>query len=223
MRTSTPLRSTSLAAAGLLGTLCAITLSTGVSQQRFEWAAAPDVYAAALAHDAAWLRAIVAVDDCFVAAYVAATIFLATTLARGRWQPLHVCMAAGGVAAGLLDLHENHQLLTMLRWVELRMPLDAERILSRSDLSQLKWLVGHVTFVLVGLALPPTKNAAQRAFRASLLFVQLPIGVLGWCVASETATQALLWLRYGAFLSGFALIAWLAPRDGAAIATGAPA
>lgn len=217
------LRSASTAAAVLLATLCAITLITGVSQQHFEWVHAPAVYAADLVRDAGWLRAIVAIDDLFIIAYVTATVALATSLCRERWTVLHVLIVGGGVAAGLLDFEENHQLLALTRWAELELAIPVEVILRRSDLSQLKWMLGHAAFVLVGVAFPKPKNMMEHSFRVSLIYVQLPVGALTWCVVDPTQRTVLIWARYVSFLAGFALIAWFARRGVVAgAATDAP-
>jgi hypothetical protein len=218
-----------LAAALLLATLCAMTLATGTSQQWFEFVHAPDEYARALASQGRALRAIIAVDDGFIAAYVSATVLFALRLARGRPGALHGLIIAGGVAAGVLDLVENHHILALLRAAERGLPVALDEIVRRSVGSQTKWLLGHVAFVLVGLAMP-ARSPAARAFRATLLFVQLPLGALCWALDGPAWQPVLQWSRYASFLSGFAMIAWLTRRapaparaDGVAAATGVPA
>jgi hypothetical protein len=202
------LRRASLAAFALLTSLCVLTLLSGVSQQGFEWVHPPATYAEALRRDSGWLRAIVALDDLFVAAYVTATVLLATSLAAGRWQVWHALIAAGGVAAGLLDLEENHHLLALARAAEASLPIELEEIVGRSVRSQLKWLIGHLTFVFVGLSLQGQSRIA-RVLRVSLIAWQLPVGALTWTVAVEPWQPLLVWLRYASFLAGFASIAWL--------------
>jgi hypothetical protein len=223
---ASPLFGASIASALLLVTACLMTLATGVSQQWFEVARAPDVYAAALVHDATPLRAIVAVDDLFIAAYVTATVLLAIRLGRPRLGPLQVLVLAGGVAAGVLDLEENHHLLAMLRVAEEGIAIPLQEIVRRTDLSQLKWMIGHLTFVFVGVSLQ-ARDAVTRAFRASLVGWQLPIGVLCWTVSAPAWGPALAWARYLAVLAGFAVVALLSRRDGAlrgdAVAVGSSA
>lgn len=106
-------------AAALLFVLCTITLLTGVSQQHFEWVHAPDRYAADLLRDEAVLRVIVAIDDLFVAAYVAVGLLLSTAVSRGSSEASVrvVSLVAAGLAlaGGVLDLAENHHLLAMVR------------------------------------------------------------------------------------------------------------
>ncbi|MCB9647073.1 MAG: hypothetical protein H6730_10835 [Deltaproteobacteria bacterium] len=218
------LRGASGVAAVLLAALCSITALTGVSQQRFEWVDAPTRYAAALVRDGGWLRAIIAVDDLFIAAYTIATIYLAATLAQRRFRVEHALVIMGGVGAGLLDLSENHQLLGLLRFAEQTVAIEAQTILARSDASQLKWLVGHLTFVLVGLSLPRGGELPRRMLAWSLVWFQLPIGALVWTVSQPELREGLVWARYASFLVGFVVISLLAPRiAGDAGETGAPA
>lgn len=218
------LSTAAFASAALLVVLCAMTLATGVSQQWFEWAHAPDAYAARLVHDATWLRAIVAVDDAFIAAYVTATVLLATALARGRFGAMHVLVVAGGVAGGVLDLEENHHILAMLRLAERGVALPLGDVLHRSDLSQLKWMIAHVAFVLVGVAIPAS-GAAARALRVSLVAWQLPVGALYWVVDAPSWQPALTWARYASLVVGFAAIGWISRvrADGVAVGSSARA
>jgi hypothetical protein len=202
------LRLSSFAAFGLLLLLCALTLFSGVSQQWFESVHAPQVYSEALQRDAGWLRVIIVLDDLFIAAYVSATVALAAYLARGRWTVWQLLIVAGGVSAGVLDLQENHHLLTLLRVANEGLALPLAEVVQRSWLSQLKWLLGHVTFVLVGISLPD-RGPFTRMLRVSLIAWQLPIGALTWAVDEGFWQTTLLWLRYGSFLAGFLAMPWL--------------
>lgn len=193
----------------LLVILCAIAIATGVSQQWFEWARPSELYAARLVHDARWLRAEIAIDDAFIAAYVSATVLLATALRR-EGSALPWLVVACGVTGGVLDLDENHHLLTLLALAREGIVPTLGEIVRRSELSQLKWMLGHLAFVLVALQLSP-RAWLERAFRTSLLFVQLPLGALVWAVSDPWWDPVLLWARYAALLSGFALIAWMRP------------
>jgi hypothetical protein len=226
IKESSPVAFAAAAAAALLFILCTLTAATGVSQQWFEWFRTPEEYATKLVHDAMWLRVIIAVDDVFISAYVTATVLFATALARGRMGPLHVLVMAGGVAAGILDLEENHHLLAMLRMVESGQTIPIGEIMHRTDLSQLKWMLGHVAFVMVGVAMP-ARDAVTRVFRFSLVAWQLPVGALCWAVEAPAWQPVLVWVRYLSLLGGFATVAWItrasARAEGAAIGSGAPA
>jgi hypothetical protein len=215
----------------LLAVLCVLGRVTHVTQQRFEFALPPVEYAAALVRDAFWLRVDITLDDGFIASYVTVAVLFAVRLAPGdgKLGPLHVLMIAASAAGGVLDLEENHHILGMLRLAEAGEAIPLADILHRTDLSQLKWMLGHVAFVLGGVALRP-RDSFERAFRASLVFVQLPIGALAWTVTEPGWAAGLLWARYASFLAGFMTIAWLSrPAAGASRAavvvagSGAPA
>jgi hypothetical protein len=163
--------------------------------------------------DARWLRAIITLDDLFIAAYVSTTVLFARSLARGaRMGPLHGLVMVGGVAAGVLDLHENHHLLTLANLAERGITVSPSEIVRRSELSQLKWMLGHVAFVFAGVSLR-ARDPWTRAFRASLIVFQLPVGALTWAVTGPAwLTVALVWTRYVTFISGFAMMALLNGR-----------
>lgn len=203
------LRDASLAAALLLTSLCAITLASGVSQQWFEWVRPPADYAARLVQDALPLRLIIALDDVFIAAYVASALLFVQFLRTSERDPLHVVVAAFSVAAGVLDLAENHHLLSLLALAEAGLPVPVEDILLRSQLSQLKWMLGHVAFAFLGVSLTLDAPLA-KVLRVALVFVQLPLGALTWAVPDGLWLPVLVWLRYGALVSGFASVAFLA-------------
>lgn len=205
---SSTLRAASLLAAVLLAILCGLVATTGVSQQTFEWVAPSAVYGSGLERDAAWLRVIIGIDDLFIAAYVTATLVLANRLARFGWSATTVTIAALGLAAGVLDLHENHELLALIRWVEGGGTAPADTIVARSELSQLKWMLGHLAFVLVG-ACWSGRGTLDRVLVVSLVFVQLPLGAATWALADPSSIAIATWARYVSFLAGFATIAWL--------------
>lgn len=230
------LRHVSLASALLLTSLCALTLATGVSQQWFEWVRPPAAYAARLVHDATALRAIIALDDVFIAAYVASAVLFVRFLGEHTRSPLQVVASGFSVAAGVLDLAENHHILSLLTLAEAGLPVPMEDILLRSQLSQLKWMLGHVAFAFLGVSLALGAPLA-RLLRFALVYVQLPLGALTWAASFGPWLPPLVWLRYGALISGFVAVAWLAsrptqslsapsgaPRDAdAAAGSGAPA
>lgn len=230
------LRRVSVASALLLTSLCALTLVSGVSQQWFEWVRSPVAYAARLLQDASALRAIIALDDVFIAAYVASAVLFVRFLSTRSWDPLHTVAVGFSVAAGVLDLAENHHLLALLNLAEAGLPVPVEDILLRSQLSQLKWMLGHVAFAFLGLTLT-IETPLARLLRFALVYVQLPLGALTWAVPDGPWLPVLVWLRYGALISGFAAVAWLAsqrqpslslsppvsPADGGAVGSGAPA
>lgn len=211
-RTETSLVAASLAAAFLLLVLCTLTAGLGVSQQGYEFFAAPVDYAAGLVRDAAGLRWIIGIDDVFIAAYVTSTVLFAMSLAQPKLGPIHVLVIAAGVTAGVIDLEENHHILAMLSMAEHGLPIAASEIVHRAVTSQLKWMFGHVAFALVAVLLP-ARDALTKAFRATLVFVQLPLGAAVWVVSDPAASHALIWARYLSLISGFLAVAYLARRS----------
>ncbi len=207
------LRHVSLASALLLSSLCAFTLATGVSQQWFEWVRSPATYTARLVQDARALRAIIALDDVFIAAYVASAVLFVRFLSTRSGDPLHTVAVGFSVAAGVLDLAENHHLLALLTLAEAGLPVPLEDILLRSQLSQLKWMLGHVAFAFLGVTLT-LEGPLARLLRFALVYLQLPLGALTWAVPDGPWLPALVWLRYGSLISGFAAVAWLARSRG---------
>ncbi len=208
----------------LLALLCVMSVVGDLSPQWFERVQEPTRYAQMLRHHAGWLRAIVLVDDVFIAAYVVAGVSLAAVLAVRGWSPLPLIAAAGAVAAGVLDLAENHHILGLLGVAELELTIPVTEVLRRAELSQLKWMVAHVSFVAAGVAMPRSGRRIARLLRGSLIGVQLPIGAAAWVVVAPGLVAAVGWARLLAFVVGFALIAWIyAAHDvGGEAETGVP-
>lgn len=216
---SSSLQRSALASGSLLVALCGMTLVTGVSQQLFEWVHPPAVYAAWLIRDATPLRAIIAVDDLFITAYVAATVLFVRFLGARDAHPLHLLALGASVAAGLLDLAENHHLLALLRAAEGGETPPLEEILLRSQLSQLKWMLGHAAFALIGMTLAG-RDVVSRVMHVSLVYVQLPLGAVTWAIADGPWLSALVWLRYAALVLGFYGVAFIAQPRAADAAVG---
>lgn len=205
----------------LLGILVAYTYASGVSQQALEWAMDPAIYASELIRGGQTLRSIIAIDDVFIAAYLMASLKLAEHLARREKVVAGAVLVACGTAA-LLDLHENHQLLSMQAMVLDGVTLEPGAIAVRSDLSQLKWMLGHLAFACVGLTLP-RRSRLDQLLAFALVFVQLPVGAALWAAPEGYPRQTLALIRYVLLISGFALIAWGFRRAGGVSGTGAPA
>jgi hypothetical protein len=202
----------SLAAAGLLAVLVVLSVVSGVSQQTFELFAPPEGYAAALVAAAEPLRRTLFVDDLFVTAYVSATLFFLDWLAQRRASRVLPVVLGFGVTAGLLDLAENHHILTMLRAAESGLAPSAAEISAQMVASSLKWVLGHVAFAMVGLVIE-ARGPLARFFRLALVVVQLPIGVLVFTASDPRALAWLGWARYANVFSGFLVIAYLMSRN----------
>jgi hypothetical protein len=205
----------SAASAALFLILVLLQLGTGAAQHQFEVFQPPDLYAARLLAHAGPLRAVIALDDIFIVAYVGATTLTVLALGGG---PVGALVALGGLTAGWLDLTENHHMLALLRAAENAvLPAPADLIHRMTD-SSLKWAAGHAAFFLLALRVPG-RSPLPRAVRAGCA-VQLPIGMAG------VVYDRLLWLqllRAALLLAGFILIAALTARAAREDGSGAPA
>ncbi len=215
------LRGCAVAAAACLAGLLVMTLLTGANQQAFEIVRAPADYAAALSQVGQAMRAVIALDDVFIAFYVALTVLLVRELPGTEHAQMKTLIVIFGVAAGVLDYAENHHILALLRAADAGQALPISELTMREDLSSLKWMLGHLAFFLIGLCVP-THNLGLRVFRLALLYVQLPVGALTLVVNDPQWAVVLHWARLLNVLSGFVLTAWLFPLKSAA-ARGAPA
>src|SRR4051812_17425642 len=125
-----------LAAAALFLLLVVLQLSTGATQHYFELVHPPGLYAERLLRDAAWLKAIIAIDDVFIAVYVGAVLLCVQALPA---RPATAWLAAALVlACGLLDLEENHHILAMLQTAQNGLGLDPADIVRRMEWSSVK-------------------------------------------------------------------------------------
>jgi len=215
-----------LAAAGLFAALLGITLATGTSQQWFERAREPALYAERLRAEEGALRLLVGVDDVFIAFYAAAALGFALRQGGGRRNPVLLLAAAGALAAGVLDYAENHDILALADLAAAGIDPTPAQLANRASASALKWMLAHGAFFLFAFGLEG-EGAPVRALRPALLFVQLPVGALVLAAGDPQLHLAAEVLRALNLLTGFLAIAWLAraaPRaPGFAAATGAPA
>jgi hypothetical protein len=198
-----------------------MTLITGANQQAFEIVRAPADYAAALTAVGAAMRNVIALDDVFIAFYMALTILLVRELPGAQNALMRTLIVTFGVSAGVLDYAENHHILALLRAADAGQAIPLSELTLREDLSSLKWMLGHVAFFLVGLCLP-THSFGLRLFRFALLYVQLPVGALTLTVSDPQWALVLHWARLLNVLAGFAMTAWLFPQPSADV-RGVPA
>ncbi len=195
-----------LASAALLAVLLVLSVVTGVNQQSFELVAELESYRHRLAAGAGPLRAILAIDNVFVATYTATTVFAVQAL-RGRASSAALgCVMGFVIAAGVLDWIENHHFCTMLASVDEGLPLRAEQAQLQMVASMLKWHLAYGAFFLLGLILP-VRAGWEPWMRRALIFVQLPVGVSVYALASTEWADVALWARYLDLGSGFVLLA----------------
>lgn len=185
--------------------LFSTSLGSGVSQQWFEHVRVPEVYAGALREGAFLLRALITLDDVFIALYVATALLFARMLSRSH-ALLAGCAGAAAVTAGVLDCFENHHILAMLGAAELGLNPSLAELVQRESWSALKWMLAHIGFFFAGLALTQ-RTPWLRFFRVSLIAFQLPIGALAWTVATPSWLVPIALARALALLAGFLFIA----------------
>jgi len=199
-----------------------ITLATGVSQETFEIALAPADYGAGLRHFALPLRALFGLDSIFLILYTALFVVFAQHIATPPWR-LVLGIATGAIlATALLDMIEDHHILAMLRGAVRGDDPGAGQIAVEHVISQVKFHLGYLAEVLIGLALP------RRTLAAKVLAFLLVIGTLvqgAWLYAApDAALPAGNFGRWIGFFVGFALIIRVVRAPGAAAAaTDAPA
>ncbi len=189
-------------ALALLTWMCLISLRTHVSQQAFEVFRPPAEYAAALVSAALPLRVIVAFDDLFIVAYSAASVFFALAVSHGARNLMLGLITLLALTGGVLDMIENHHILSMLRRAELGFLPSVAELDGRVVASSLKWLFAHAAFAWLGLSLN-LRGLQGVLLRVSLCGVQLALGVATLVVVTAPWTGVLLWARYAALASGF--------------------
>lgn len=204
------------AAASALCLLAMLSLSwaTGLNVQHFERVSTPAFWAESFLAHAQHLRWLTVFDDVFIACYVTTTLLLVQRLRASapqgaRIQALGPWVAGMAVAVGLLDAIENHHVLSLLHAVEQGQAISYDTMVSREWLSSVKWLLGHVAFCLMGVALW-FEALPWKLFRMSLIGWQLPVGAAALALAGAPVVgDALGWLKLLNVMGGFLALAML--------------
>ena len=206
------------AAGAVLGVMVIVSLVTGATQEAHEHVALPEPYAMSLLAHANALRVTFALDIAFIALYTGFFAALARFLElRGR--PF-VRLALGLlVLTALLDIVEDHHIVTLLDGAEQGVLPTTAAIAFQVVLSSTKFSVSYVALVLFGLAIPRDTRLGLVLclFLTGGTLVSAVIGY-GLPPASVHAFDSGRWIG---FLAGFVLaIAWLrkAPGDAGAAA-----
>lgn len=219
------MRAFAAASALCLLAMLALSWASGLNVQHFERVAASPWWTQALLAHALPLRWFTAIDDVFVACYLATTLLLvqrlrAEAVAGARIHALGPWVAGLAVLVGLLDVMENHHVLSLVHLAEQGQVITHEAMVSREWLSSVKWVLGHVAFCLMGVALW-FEAWPWRLFRISLIGWQLPVGAAALALAGSAVGDLLGWLKLFNVLGGFLALAILPwpPASG----SGAPA
>lgn len=204
------------AAASALCLLAMLSLSwaTGLNVQHFEHVSTPASWADSFLAHAQHLRWFTVFDDVFVACYVTTTLLLIQQLRAqapvgARIRALGPWVTGLAMSVGLLDLMENHHVLSLLHAVEQGQAISLDTMVAREWLSSVKWLLGHVAFCLMGVALW-FRAWPWRLFRISLIGWQLPVGAAALALAGlPVVGEALGWLKLLNVMGGFLALATL--------------
>jgi hypothetical protein len=193
----------------VLVVMAIVSLATGVTQEAHEHFATPEQYAFRLVAQAKGLRPIMGLDVAFLVLYTAFFATFATHLrARGR-PALLVWLALGAmIATAVLDIIEDHHILSLLDAAEHQVPPTAGALVFQATESATKFSLSFLSLVLFGLAMP--RDTRLGIVLALFLTIgTLASAVVGYAMPPGSAAQVEAG-RWIGFLAGFALaIGWL--------------
>jgi hypothetical protein len=194
-----------------------VSMTTGATQEAHEWYRPPQAYAAGLLAHPGALRAVFGLDVGFLVLYTAFFAALADHLARlGR--PFAYLALAAMLGTTVLDIVENHHILSLLAVAESGRAIDDAAIVFQQTLSSSKFTLSYIALVLFGLAVPrDTKLGIVLAI--FLIAGTLITGVLGFATPHAVREQVGNG-RWVGFVLGFVLAgAWLRASPDPAPAT----
>jgi len=193
--------------AAVLMSMVATALATGASQEAHEHYKLPADYARDLLARPGGTRLLFALDVAFLVLYTAFFGALASYL-RGLGQPFtRIAFGAMAVVA-LLDIVENHHILSLLSLAEAGRPIDDASISFQEALSSTKFSISYLSLFLFGLAIPRT-TPLSWVLALFLTVGNLFTGVLGFA-APPAWRESLDNGRWIGFLLGFGLaFLWL--------------
>jgi hypothetical protein len=187
--------------------MVATSLVTGATQEAHEHYKPPADYARDLLAHPAGLRMMFALDVAFLILYTAFFGAL-TKYLRAFGRPFARVAFGAMVATAMLDILENHHILSLLSLAEHGRPIDDASIAFQEVLSSTKFSVSYLSLVLYGLAIPRTTQLGW------LLALFLTVGTLATAILGYAAPPA--WResldsgRWVGFLAGFTLaFVWL--------------
>jgi len=194
-------------AAGLLTAILLVSLHNGITQQYFEHIASISEYFENLRRHADALYVIIGLDNFFILIYFLSTYFLRLTLLRRSEANTLLTVFVFLVGAiALLDYAENFHILAMLSSSDHAVSVSTGQIELQFVLSAMKWHLSHVAFFLLGLSIVP-RNGLEKFFVFSLIFWQMPVGIIVYTAGTPEAQDIFIVLRYANLLFGFILIA----------------
>jgi hypothetical protein len=191
--------------------LCMLMLSlfsnSHITQQHFEIFSPTQSYTSELLASDSLLRTILSFDNIFIVLYSACFIFLYLALSQTE-RSLNLIIGLFAVlGTGVLDFYENHHILTLLTMAEKGTPIANEDIAHQMTMSQMKFHLSYLSFFLFGFSMP-SETLLEKALKYSLLFIQLPIGVLVY-TSPDSLKPFFGIARYACMLGGLFMIAYI--------------
>jgi hypothetical protein len=202
----------SLSALGAgIALLCMLGLSffsnSHITQQHFEIFSPTERYMSELLASDRLLRTILSFDNVFIVLYSTSFIFLFSALTHTEKSLNLVIGLIAVLGTGLLDFYENHHILTFLTMAGKGIPIANDDIAHQMTMSQMKFHLSYLSFFLFGFSMPD-KTLLEKALKYSLLFIQLPIGVLVY-TSPDNLKPVFEICRYGCMLGGLFMIAYV--------------
>jgi hypothetical protein len=193
--------------AAVLVAMVGVAIATGATQELHEHYKPPEQYAAdLLAHPAA-LRLVFGLDIAFLALYTGFFAALSSYL-RQTGRPFARLALGVMLVVSLLDVVEDHHILSLLALAEHGKPIGNSSIVFQDVLSSTKFSISFVALTLFGLAVPRTTKLGW-VLALFLTVGTLANGVLGYA-APPAWRESLDGGRWIGFLAGFVLAAaWL--------------
>jgi hypothetical protein len=202
------IRTTAFIGAATVLAQISVFFVAGVGQDPLQFYHSPAEYMQLLLKSPSALRAVMAFDNTFVIMF--STLFLALAGVTSKssapsWlvRSTHALL----LLVGLLDMTENFHFMTMLQAAEHGLAPSASEISFQIWESLFKFHVGYLAVLLLSFALPQ-RTAGERALSFAMRWVNVPVGVLLYCVPQPLAT-VLLFCRFGFFLYSLIAVGWL--------------
>lgn len=186
-----------------------VTVFTGISQEQFEITKNVTNYANSLVVAQNPLRIIFSIDIVFICVFVTLFVFLTQHLKRGDYVSTAVADVALGamLICGLLDFHEDLHILTMMHSAINNLPIEPSQIQMQMLFSMIKFCTSYLSLFLLAFLLP-NRTMTEKLLKYSLLFVQVPVGVLVY-TAPENLQLLFNLIRFVFMISGFFLLAYI--------------
>jgi hypothetical protein len=196
------------ATAVVLLAMVVVALATDATQEAYEYVDDPTKYAVSLFAHRTGVRLIFALDIAFLVLYTGFFAALAHYL-RALGRPFTYLALGFLLATSVLDIVEDHHILTLLAAAEHNFKLDKNSLILQQVLSSTKFTVSYVALFMFGLAIPRTTKLGW-ALCLFLTAGTLITAVIGYAAPPEMREQ-LDSGRWTGFLIGFGIAGvWLA-------------